>query len=179
MESAEPKPIRYAGFWRRMTAYAIDQHAVALLAFLADTVLGSVASAQTSDANINQLIKMGWIPAPGADQSIQSILMQSGASGSPLISGYDAALFLACSFFYHVWMTASPWQATLGKRWCGIYVIRTNGVLISWKFSAIRWFARFMSWFTFCIGFMQVAYRREKESLHDAICATRVIYGKR
>lgn len=162
-----------------MTAYAIDQHVVALLTYLAGMLPGAVAIAQTPAENMDQLVRMGWVPAPGADPSIQSILMQSGASGSPLISGYDVALFLTCSLVYHVWLTANPWQATLGKRWCGIYVIRTNGKLIDLKFSAIRWFARFMSWLTFCIGFLQVAFRAEKMSMHDAICGTRVIHGKR
>lgn len=179
MESASTSPVRYAGFWRRMMAYGIDQHVVALLVFLGDFLLGSVAHAQTSDDNVNQLIKMGWLPAPAPGQSVNDVLMLSGASGTPWFTGTDIAVFLIASFFYHVWFTAGRWQATPGKRWCGIYVVRTNGVAIDLKFSIIRWFARFMSWFTFCLGFMLIAFSREKVSMHDAICGTRVIYGKR
>ena len=177
MESAEP--IRYAGFWRRFTAYGLDQTLVQVLAFVASYLIGAAANAQSADEGVNQLIRMGWLPAPAPGQSINDVLMQSGASGTPWFSGMDLAVFLACSFFYHVWFTAGAWQATPGKRWCGIYVIRTDGARISLPFSMIRWFARFMSWFTFCLGFIMVAFSREKVSMHDAICGTRVIYGKR
>lgn len=176
MASAET--LRYAGFWRRFAAYGIDQTLVQILAILVSYLLGAAASAQTTDANVNQLIQMGWIPAPQPGQGITDVLMLSGASGTPWFSGTDIAIFLIISFFYHSGFTGGAWQATPGKRWCGIYVIRTNGALITLKFAMIRWFARFMSWFTFCLGFLLVAFSREKVSMHDAICGTRVIYGK-
>lgn len=170
--------MRYAGFWRRALAYGIDQHVVAALVWLTTLLLGAAAQAQTSDPNVNQLIKMGWVPAPAPGQSINEVLMLSGASGTPWFTGTDIALFLVVSFFYHVWFTAGRWQATPGKRWCGIYVVRTNGVRIDLKFSGIRWFARFMSWFTFGLGFLLIGFSCEKVSMHDAICGTRVVFGK-
>lgn len=180
MENANPTAdaVKYAGFWRRFTAYGIDQTIVQIIAFTCSAALGGVANAQTVDENLNALIRMGWIPKPVPGQSINDVLAQSGVSIS-FFSGYDVVIFLMFSFLYHVWFTASPWQATPGKRWCDIHVVRTDGQLITLGFSAIRWFARLMSWFTFGLGFIMAGFSREKTAMHDAICGTRVVYGKR
>ena len=41
-----------------------------------------------------------------------------------------------------------------------------------------RYFAKFLSSITLCIGFIIAAFESEKRSLHDHICGTRVVYTR-
>lgn len=177
MENVEKKPVRYAGFGVRFTAWGIDSTLIQLIAILVAYLLGQAAMAQDAQQNLDQLVRMGWVPAAAQGQTINDILMLSGVSGSgSMFSGSDMAIYLVCSAFYHIWFTASGWQATPGKRWCKIMVIMESGLPLSLSMSAIRWFARFMSWFTLGFGFIQILWNKQKISMHDAICGTRVVY---
>ena len=177
MQSAENKPLRYAGFGVRLTAWGIDSTLTQLIAIVIAYLLGQAAMAQEAQQNLDQLVHMGWLPAPGQGQTVNDILMLSGASGTgTLFSGTDMAIYVICSAFYHTWFTASAWQATPGKCWCRIMVVRESGVPLSLTMSFIRWFARFMSWITLGFGFLQILWYPQKISMHDAICGTRVVY---
>lgn len=81
-------------------------------------------------------------------------------------------------FLYWIVPVGGKWQATLGKRICGIYIIDTAGK----KVSALKAFARYLSYaFSVWIlgfGFFMAGWTKEKKALHDLICETRVVYGK-
>jgi uncharacterized RDD family membrane protein YckC/TM2 domain-containing membrane protein YozV len=79
---------------------------------------------------------------------------------------------------YYTITTASPLQATIGKRLVGIYVITKSGK----RLNLIQSFARFICYFlsnaTFFIGFFMSGWTINKTALQDMIMGTCVIYGK-
>lgn len=98
-------------------------------------------------------------------------LLQAG----PIFTLVQIAMFAA----YYGYFGGGKWQATPGKRIVGIYVVRTNGELLGCGRAVGRYFAYIPSALIFLIGFIMVAFTRDKTGLHDLICDTRVIYGKR
>lgn len=170
--------MRYAGFWRRVTAYGIDASIVQVIAFVAIWLLGSVAHAQElSPDDVNTLVNLGWLPAPQPGQSIPDILAASGVNSSLDLPGLtDFFIMTMISGIYNIWFTAGPWQATLGKHWCKMIVINSDGSPLSLGKSALRWFASGVSWLPFGLGYLMVAFSYQKTAMHDAICGTRVVY---
>jgi len=65
--------------------------------------------------------------------------------------------------------------ATPGKMICGLKVVLANGQPISYGRACGRFFAEWLSSFTFGIGYIMAAFDAEKRTLHDRICNTRVI----
>ncbi len=79
---------------------------------------------------------------------------------------------------YYAFMESSAWQATLGKRAMGLAVIDMDGQRISFIRSLCRYFAKFISSFILCLGFVMVAFTDKKQGLHDKIVETLVINKK-
>jgi uncharacterized RDD family membrane protein YckC len=65
--------------------------------------------------------------------------------------------------------------ATPGKLALSLRVIREDGTRPGWGLAIGRYFAKLVSSFTMCIGFIMVGLDDEKRGLHDRICNTRVI----
>jgi uncharacterized RDD family membrane protein YckC len=78
-------------------------------------------------------------------------------------------------WLYHPVMESSRWQATLGKRLCGLAVVSTGGRRISFVRALVRHFAKYLSGALIGIGFLMIALTREKRGLHDMIAGTLVI----
>ena len=76
---------------------------------------------------------------------------------------------------YYPLMEASPWQATLGKRMCGLTVVTLRGERIGVLRAFLRYFAKFLSGLFFCIGFLMVAWTERRRGLHDVIAGTLVV----
>ncbi len=98
----------------------------------------------------------------------------------PAIMGMFGLSFLirtALSMAYEVYFLTTK-GATPGKMALGLKVTRADGGPISVGLAVGRFFAKYLSVFTFCIGFLIAAFDREKRSLHDHICGTRVIYTR-
>ena len=70
----------------------------------------------------------------------------------------------------------AEYQATLGKMACGIIVQDAQGQQISFLNAFGRFFAKILSALILCIGFIMVAFSKEKQSLHDMIASTYVVY---
>ncbi len=177
MESANPTPRRYAGFWRRLTAYGIDATIVQLLTAVVMWFLPGEAHAQTLNDALQPYIDAGLI-SPGTDtSSLAALLQANGASGTGGMLGWQAiVIWLVISGFYNIAFTAGRWQATPGKHWCGLTTIRDNGKPIGWVMSAIRWIGSGTSWLPMGLGYFLIAVTPEKTAMHDAICGTRVVY---
>jgi uncharacterized RDD family membrane protein YckC len=67
--------------------------------------------------------------------------------------------------------------ATPGKMACGLKVIRSDGTEISYLRAFARFWAQYLSAMILCIGYLMVAFDKEKRALHDHICDTRVVKG--
>lgn len=73
-------------------------------------------------------------------------------------------------------VSISKHQATPGKMACGLMVIMGDGSPVSGWRAVGRYFAEMVSSLVLCIGYIMIAFDREKRGLHDRICDTRVVY---
>lgn len=80
---------------------------------------------------------------------------------------------------YFILFVASKWQATPGRRVFNIYVTTKDG---AGKISLLRSIGRelgsIVSGLLLGIGYIMVAFTREKTGLHDIMAGTRVVYGR-
>jgi len=65
--------------------------------------------------------------------------------------------------------------ATVGKRVLRMQVIRPDGSRVGYGRAFVRYLATFLSAVILAIGFLMIAFRRDKRGLHDLICDTVVI----
>jgi uncharacterized RDD family membrane protein YckC len=65
--------------------------------------------------------------------------------------------------------------ATPGKMACGLKVLRPDGETLSYGRAFGRFFAEILSAMILCIGYLMIAFDKEKRGLHDRICDTRVV----
>ena len=79
-------------------------------------------------------------------------------------------------FLYYPVMESSRWQATLGKRFCGLTVVTTGGKRISFARAVLRYLGKYVSGALFGIGFRMIARRSDRRGLHDMIAGTLVLW---
>lgn len=146
------RSIHYAGFWIRVLAYFVDQIAIFAIFMVASFAIGIVFG-----------LAAGARPGP-----------EAGAVLGGLVIVAEIAIIVG----YHMISLSSRWQATPGKRVCGIHVIRTDGRKIGPGLALGRYLSMLLSAMILYIGLIMVAFTNQKKGLHDIICDTRVIYGK-
>lgn len=117
------------------------------------------------------------------------------------IGGQHSAIAMLGAFAfnlgYYTYFTAGAWQATPGKRMLGLYVIRRDGGRLHERDAATRFLAYIMPslplyasfipesvsptvtvWLSL-VWFTPVLYRPDRAGVHDLLCGTRVVKGKR
>jgi uncharacterized RDD family membrane protein YckC len=146
------RPLHFAGFWIRVLAYIVDQVVILVIVTAVSFVIGIVFGL-----------------AAGGRLSSDA---QTGLTVVVLIA--EVIIIVA----YQMISLSSRWQATPGKRLCGIYVIRANGAKIGPGLALGRYLSVVLSAMILYIGLIMVAFTNQKRGLHDMICNTRVIYGK-
>lgn len=145
---------RYAGFWIRFAALAVDGILLSVV-FLLIRVPFGVA-----------MFTPGFGGNPGAFAAFV---------GTTLIITLLSYVIAAC---YEIFFLTSR-GATIGKLLFGLKVIRADGGPISTGLATGRYFAaRWLNLFTLGIGYVMAAFDDEKRALHDRICETRVIYSR-
>ncbi|MBP7967263.1 RDD family protein [Candidatus Woesebacteria bacterium] len=77
---------------------------------------------------------------------------------------------------YHIGMWVKNDGMTFGKKVMGIKVIQTNGQAIDIKTGVIRYIGYIVSGMVLGIGFIWVAFDKNKQGWHDKIANTFVIY---
>lgn len=152
---------RFAGFWIRFLALIID--AIIL------GVVGAVVRIPLGLAMGGVGLSMSRNPDPS-----QVFAALPGIMG---LIGLTWLIQVALGLAYEVYFLSTR-GATPGKMALGLKVTRADGGPISAGLAAGRFFAKYLSFFTFCIGFIIAGFDREKRSLHDHICGTRVIYAR-
>lgn len=143
----------YAGFWIRFCAKLIDGFIVGipigLLVLLAVVVAGSGVAARGPDA----LILM----------PLFHIAIQLVATGLSVL--YNTVL-IGC------------WGTTLGKKVCGLKVIKADGSKPSFGRACGRAFAEIVSGMVCYIGYVIAGFDEQKRALHDHMCETRVVKAR-
>ena len=140
--------MRYAGFWTRVNAYGYDVILVQLMALMPMFAFYHFPS-------MEQLVR--------ADPAVHIWFSAFG---------YFA---LAISAAYNILLVAGPKQATLGKVYCGIKVVTVDGGRVTLMQSAIRHATSGISTLLGGLGFLTVAFTREKTCIHDLLAFTRVV----
>ncbi len=136
---------RYAGFWLRLVAAVIDAGLLLILVWLLSLAFG---------VNITSPVH------EGADFLNFRLFELS-------------ALFFAWLYFA-VMESAVP-QATVGKLFMGIYVTDMEGERLLFSRASIRYWLKYVTIFTFFIGFVMAAFNRQKQALHDKFVKSLVL----
>lgn len=143
----------YAGFWIRFCAKLIDGFIVGipigLLILLAVVVAGGGVAARGPDA----LMLM----------PLFHIAIQLVATGLSVL--YNAVL-VGC------------WGTTLGKKACGLKVVKADGSKPSFGRACGRAFAEIVSGMVCYIGYLIAGFDEQKRALHDHMCETRVVKAR-
>jgi uncharacterized RDD family membrane protein YckC len=80
-----------------------------------------------------------------------------------------AALIILVPWLYFAFLDSSKNQATLGKIALRIAVTDMNGARITFSRGTLHFFAMFLSAIIFFVGFIIIAFTRQKQGLHDMI----------
>ena len=139
---------RPAGFWIRLIAFVVDNVILFVLALVIASGLGiSVADWWTETTTSEALCYFG---------------------------AFDwINLALGVTYFS---VLVAAWSTTLGKLLFGLTVVRNDGSKIGIGRAFVRYLLYTISLFIFGIGFLMIAFRRDKRGLHDLICDTKVVY---
>lgn len=150
--------VHYAGFWVRFFAGTLD------VAFLMPPFLMLVYLFGTGDYEVIEI------------NGFQRYIYYSESSPSEHLF---SLISYALSICYLGYFLATKQQATFGKRFLGIYVGNPDGSRLSTKKSWARALASLLTAATCGLGFLLVIFTKEKTSLHDLICNTRVFHGRK
>ncbi|HEY3412597.1 MAG TPA: RDD family protein [Armatimonadota bacterium] len=83
--------------------------------------------------------------------------------------------FLFIEWFYYTAMESSQFQATLGKMLFGLKVADTWGEQMTFGRAGARSAAKWLSQWTFMIGYLMAMFNNKSQTLHDVIAGTVVI----
>ncbi|QGM44951.1 RDD family protein [Methylocystis heyeri] len=152
LSGARSSAPRYAGFWIRLGAYAIDYALTVLLVGLAGAIFA--------------IVSVSFFGADRTEAFLNENSLVVDLIGTVIALGY-------CGYF-----CGGPWQATPGKRICGIHIVRTDGKRLDAPFAILRNFGYLASSLPLFFGFLMIFWTDESKALHDMILGTRVVYGK-
>ena len=142
----------YGGFWRRAAALVLDGLILSVVNFAINAVLGTAMGPRLT-------------ATPGGNP----FTPQFGA-----LMGTSFVVNLAIGMAYQVFFLTRT-GATPGKMVLGLKVIRADGGPITPGLAIGRYFSYILDSLILGIGYIMVAFDKEKRALHDHICGTRVI----
>ncbi len=96
-------------------------------------------------------------------------------SAGQLAEFLAAAFYAVVSLFYEGYFVSRNWYATPGKRALKLQVLDTQLQPVSFGVAMGRSFLKYVSLFTFGIGFIMAAFTTRKQALHDIMIRTVVI----
>jgi uncharacterized RDD family membrane protein YckC len=149
---------RYGGFWIRVAATLIDSIILGVVGSSVEFLLLGKAFRPLTQIQPNS--------SPAEALSAFGALM-GALAGSTLISIVIGGCYEG--FF------VSRVGATPGKMALSLKVVRPNGDPVGLSRAVGRYFAKWLSSLTLCIGYIIVGFDSEKRGMHDMICDTRVI----
>jgi len=112
------------------------------------------------------------IPALLVSFLYRSITPANDEAEKVIVELVDAGLNFAIWWVYTAVLLSSSWQATIGKRVCGLKVVDYEGQRISFGRATGRYFASYLSALLFCVGFLMIAWTHRRQGLHDFMAHT-------
>ena len=147
----------YAGFWVRLAAALLDMLITAPIIWAAFYIIG-----------------FDFTNMPTMEQAFSGIRPEE--TSEKRIADFVSWII---SITYSVYFITSKHQATPGKSIMNLHVATKDGQKLSVNRCFARFFASILSGLLLGIGFLMIAFTKEKTALHDLICNTRVFYGKK
>ncbi len=147
-----PPPV-YAGFWWRLLAMVLDGFVLAVVNYPLRLIL-------------DEILARMFDPDPFADSVWLALSVALTAS---------LLLPTLLGWLYFAALESSSWQATLGKRALGIAVTDLRGNRISFGRATGRYFASYISFIVFLLGFLIQPFTAKRQALHDMIAGTLVV----
>ncbi|MGA1797008.1 MAG: RDD family protein [bacterium] len=138
------------GFWIRLLAFAIDIFCIGLIetVFSWSITLGTITGARLLEMNPETMLDV-----------------------RQFLTNITGAVIVALYFIYfHARFGQTP-----GKRLLHLKVIRTDGSPLGFIKAAERFIGYIISLLPLYVGFLMIAFSREKQGLHDLIAGTFVI----
>jgi uncharacterized RDD family membrane protein YckC len=145
------KAIRKGGFMLRLLAYMIDSTIINLLTIALLTASYLVVNFLTFDMLQHEFY------------GVTRLLLISYLFTGTLID-----------LFYFTYCHAVTGQ-TIGKWVCGLKVVTTDGKLLGFGRSLLRWAGYYISRFAFGLGFFWIAISIQKQGWHDMLAGSYVI----
>ncbi|MCQ8279006.1 RDD family protein [Acetobacteraceae bacterium KSS8] len=160
----------YAGFWWRVLAFLLDMLVLAVLDELVILLTGMRQFGIAFDGD----------DAAAHDGPFSTIDYSVTVTQAPHLHWHThgnsfALLSFALTAGYFILLESSRWQATLGKRICGMRVTDLHGRRIGLGRAVGRYAGKYVSWLIFCIGFLMAGWTRRKQALHDLMASTLVM----
>ena len=152
----------FGGFWMRFLAVIIDAIIIGIVSFIVRLPLTLMGIGVVGSG-------FGRNPDPSQVLAAMPALMS--------LIGLSFLINMALTLAYDVYFLTTK-GATPGKMALGLKVTRADGGPISVGLAVGRYFAKILSVCTLWIGFIIAGFDREKRSLHDHICGTRVVYTR-
>lgn len=151
----QTQEVKYAGFWIRILAGILD-----IIFLLPPIIIVSYILGIDLAQYVSQMYEIAQNPyvKPQFDKFDKSVDM--------------VIYFLSIS--YLTYFVAAKGQATPGKSILKLYVGNRDGSKLTSLKSLLRALASILNAFTVGLGFLPVAFTKEKVSLHDWLCGTRV-----
>jgi uncharacterized RDD family membrane protein YckC len=142
--------VHYGGFWIRVLAAIIDWLVIGLPFVILEKALGI-------DTGFH--FYLGRTPQPAV---------------APItgLSCFSGVFQVAVVWLYYALFESSGKMATLGKQACGLIVTSDTGQRMSFARATGRFFAKYISLLTLCIGYMLAGWTPKKQALHDMIAST-------
>jgi uncharacterized RDD family membrane protein YckC len=106
---------------------------------------------------------------------LHSIIPATNQSEYAFVNLIDDGFNLLIWWVYTAAFLSSSWQATPGKRICGLKVVDYNGSCVSFGQATGRYFASILSAVTVFIGYLMIAWTARRQALHDMIAGTLVV----
>lgn len=156
-EGVSTSAVIYGGFWLRFGAKIIDYILITVVNYILAIPIGAFLMPEAGGANLSD---------PGAFKAIMIPSMLMGL------------LQWAVYIFYSTWFVGK-FAATPGKMACGLKIVTAGNQRVSYLRAFGRYFAEMISGIILLIGYIMAAFDAEKRTLHDRICATRVIRKQR
>ena len=155
-------PPRYAGFWRRVAATAIDVALFWPLIVILSYVFGLAPTA----ADLSNMRQIDGISDAERIQEQMQFMLQFG---------YLMALTDLVLAPYYILMETSAWQGTIGKRLLGIQVTDMGNHRIRLGKAVVRYLGRNLAAIPWQAGFVMAGFTAKKQGLHDMLAGTLVV----
>ncbi|MBN1301602.1 MAG: RDD family protein [Melioribacteraceae bacterium] len=165
----------YAGFWKRLLAYIIDQILLGIFSFILIVPLLFIIGFSVADIFHNDdfnFSSAGGIIDFSPDDEIKLFIMLLSVLFIVFIS-------VIVKWLYYALFESSGKQATVGKMLLGLKVADLNNHRIGFGRASGRFFGKILSSVILNFGYLMIAFTEKKQGLHDMLAGTVVIDSNR